>query len=283
MAQKPEEKPDVSILIEGDQGSGKGSVFEDVLGRGCIGPDNYKGTANIMEIAGDFNAIIAKQILVACDEPTFHNRQDMKTVGESIKRVITAPDHSIVRKGKDPEAMENHLRLVFLANPQNPLTFVQHDKRRYAIFKAVGKHVNDTAYWDEFHSKYCNDYHCNLFMKYLLYNIDLTGYNTRNFPITPDRLRIIGNASETSVDHFFNECTVKGEKLRIDRTHFSRAYGAWAKENRCIAFSSTKVYAQIRDKGYKEKPSDGVIYFEGFDIPTAIIDRLLTPLSLFPL
>ena len=265
--QNSEKRPDVSMISIAEQGSGRGTLFDEFIGLLCIGK-HYYDSGEVKNIAGHFNSKLAGKMWVVLNEPNFDDRADMVQMADRFKDIITNPNHDITKKGQDSISIRNYVRLVITANPTNPLAFVQHDKRRYAIFKALGAHTNDIEYWKQFHNKYVNQYYADLFVKYLL-SIDLTNWDVRQFPKTNFRQETIDKASKTSIEHFFDDCLIKKPNHKISRTLVYNAYCRWSKDNNYKAFNAHNFYSRFEQLGYKSRKTNGNWIFENLDFASS--------------
>ena len=289
--QNPHKKPGVALVFVGPQDAGKGTFWEDFFALLILGLEHYFPTSDIMQIVGHFNAAIAGKTLIITDEAKAHFNGEWGMIAEGLKRNITCPVQAIEKKGHDPVAIESNARYVFLNNPENPLYFVQNDKRRFCIFECLGTHCGDKKFWTNFH-KNCVTQECaNIFAKYLL-SIDLTNFTITEFPKTEFRDDIL-NRSLPPFERFFKENAIVDVNNKIDRMIVAKAYVKWAEENReTTKITNNNIYGKIKGMGYGNPvPSKSVYYFHGFTLnpdllnsyfPQTIQERKGTGIDLMP-
>lgn len=273
IVQNPHKKPGVALVFVGPQDAGKGTFWEDFFALLILGLEHYFPTSDIMQIVGHFNAAIAGKTLIITDEAKAHFNGEWGMISEGLKRNITCPVQSIEKKGHDPVAVESNARYVFLNNPENPLHFVQNDKRRFCIFECLGTHCGDKKFWTHFHKNYVTQECANIFAKYLL-SIDLTDFIITEFPKTDFRNDIL-DRSLPPFERFFKENTIKDANKKIDRMVVAKAYVKWAEENReTLKITNHTIYNKIKAMGFGDPiPSKSVYYFHGFTLKPEIMNN----------
>ena len=140
LIQFPEKKQGTAIAIRGPKGVGK-TVFGEVLHM-LLGP--YYVIADKEEhVSGRFNALLARCLLVHCDEAFFTGNQ--KAAG-TVKSIITGPTNTIERKNKDAVNVKSYTR-VLITSEKERICSADEGERRYAVFEMSAKRQNDITFF----------------------------------------------------------------------------------------------------------------------------------------
>ncbi|WFQ78084.1 DUF5906 domain-containing protein (plasmid) [Xenorhabdus sp. SF857] len=123
LVQKPEEKPEVAIILRAGQGAGKGT-FVDPLGK-IIGA-HYSHVTSSSQMMGRFNSFMENKILIFADE--FFAGSKKST--DMLKGMITEKTQMIERKGIDQIETPSYSRLIMASNHEN-IVKIERDERRY--------------------------------------------------------------------------------------------------------------------------------------------------------
>jgi hypothetical protein len=138
----PQQKPGVTVGLQGVQGSGK-SIVGDVIGK-LIG-SAYHVTANTTEqVVGRFNAHLAQCLLLQAEEAFWAGN---KSAEGALKHLVTGATQRIERKGIDSEEMPSFTRL-FITSNEDRLWPTAIDDRRLAIFRVSDERVGDRGYFN---------------------------------------------------------------------------------------------------------------------------------------
>lgn len=141
LIQNPLKRLPTSIILQGEQGTGKTKFCELVLKR-IFGKNFCEiGQADINKEYNDF--ILGKQIIVANE--VIHNDNKL-LVPDKLKNFVTDEFLSINRKFKDTIYTRNYAQWIFVTNNDLPLKIEKGD-RRYSVFKSK-KLVNGTELID---------------------------------------------------------------------------------------------------------------------------------------
>ena len=175
MVQKPEEKPGVAVVLQGGQGTGKGSMVRP-LGE-MIG-HHYFYAGNPEAVAGKFNSHMENTVLAFADEAFFAD----KKAANALKSMITEPVQSIERKNVDLFMTASYSRIIMATNHENAIR-VETDDRRYFILQVSEDKKGNHEYWDQY-----NDWSENIplagMLLYYLQSRDINKYNPRIAPCT---------------------------------------------------------------------------------------------------
>jgi len=138
--QRPEDKPEVSLVFQGLKGTGK-TIVSMILDH-LIG-DNSVIVADKAHVLGHFNAMMEDKILVTMDEAFWSGDKQIEGV---LKDLITGRTRIITNKGVDSRAAEVFDRIIIIGNEKwaIPASF---DERRFAVFKMGEDRRQDRAFF----------------------------------------------------------------------------------------------------------------------------------------
>ncbi len=126
--QKPTQKLPTAIILQGAQGSGKGTfkscVLDQIFGNNCQ-------EINQTQLEAPFNDyLLGKQIIVANEIMHNENRQTLPNV---LKNLVTDEKLTINIKFKKAIVARNYCHWIFCTNSDNPIK-LDADDRRYNVF-----------------------------------------------------------------------------------------------------------------------------------------------------
>ena len=138
LIQKPWLKPGTVPILQGKQGTGKGS-FVQVLQK--IAGQHSAQVINREHVTGRFNRMLADKVLLFVDEAFFAgNRED----AARLKGLITESRLVIEPKGIDSYEQENFLHIIFSTNERHA-AHVELGDRRYSVFSVSDKYASENA------------------------------------------------------------------------------------------------------------------------------------------
>ncbi len=173
MVQKPNEKPDVAIVLYGeDKGTGKDTVHT-ILGK--IFKDGGYREITHEALFGKFNSIFATTLLGVAQELVFAGSHKDDS---ALKRTITRDFVPIEYKGKETVNVKNYLRLFITSNSSKPVRATD-GERRYFVLKPNSLHKGDFGYWDEIYNVVRPEH-----LLFYLQNKKIDNWNPRNMPYT---------------------------------------------------------------------------------------------------
>ena len=108
--QCPSERPGVSIVMRGKQGTGKGVACTEF---GRLFGSHFVPIHQSKHLVGNFNAHLASAVVVFADEAFWAG--DKASEG-ALKALITEEELPIEFKGKDVFYVKNHIRLLMASN-----------------------------------------------------------------------------------------------------------------------------------------------------------------------
>jgi len=177
--QYPAKKVGVSIAYKSvAEGAGKNSMTEFMCDN-VIGSEFTRAFSNIDNLLNNFNADAAQSVLTILDE-IGANGASMKNHG-AIKDLITRRSQPIERKGIDRCKGGDYNDYIWTSN-DDWIIRVSESDRRVLCSEASGKHVGDSAYFNNLHA-HKNDTVGLHFFHYLLQR-DISQFDTNKIPIT---------------------------------------------------------------------------------------------------
>jgi hypothetical protein len=176
------EKPQVSLVLRGPQGSGKGVVIRMF---GSLFGNHFIQVFNDKYVTGRFNAIIAEAKVIWLDEALFaKDPQQVKT----MKGIISEEWHPLERKFIDAIMVESYAAVIISANPEHAAP-VEVGDRRYCVFDVPLLHpTHDRGYWGPVVAEAKSE-EAQAAMLYDLLHRDLRRVNLRAIPNTEARTK----------------------------------------------------------------------------------------------
>ena len=208
LVQKPNELPEVAIVLMGGQGTGKNTFIKPLLE--LMGPHGIE-TSSINQLAGQFNGHQADKTLVHANESTWGgNKQSEGT----LKAIITEPFRAIERKGLDIQVMKNCIHLIVSSNEDWPVAAAM-DDRRFAFYEVSNKRQQNSTYFESIH-RWIDSGGPSFLLDYLK-NRDISDWHPRNRPkgALGARVRL---TSACSVTQWWYQC-LEDEALLGDATN----------------------------------------------------------------
>jgi hypothetical protein len=142
MFQKPGEKPETAVAIQGEeQGTGK-SFFPLIISR-LLHESSYFSTSNQKMITGDFSGHMERIILLHAEEAF---RAESEREDSIIKNLISEERIGINPKGVEAKLTKNYLRLILTGNPPH-IVKAGRFARRFLVLKISSKRVEDNEYY----------------------------------------------------------------------------------------------------------------------------------------
>ena len=142
LIQYPWKKPETSIVIVGDKGTGKSLVF-DVIG-GLV-RDNYIVTAEKRMLLGNFNSHMETALVFQFEEAFWAGD---KTAEGKLKLIVTGKYHMIERKGYEPYMVGNFARIYITSNNAWAVP-ASVDERRWAVFACLNAMSGNKKYFKD--------------------------------------------------------------------------------------------------------------------------------------
>lgn len=191
--QNPATKLSTSIILQGEQGSGKTLLCQIILRE--IFEKNFIEISQ-SQLTSDFNEyILGKQLIVANE--VIYNEHKIN-YSQKLKNYVTDPVVTITRKFKEPINVNNFSHWIFCSNNQLPIKIERGD-RRFTVYKSKtldrGKNI--------FNKLIMNfDDEINSFVKYLLeFQVDKEYVN---YPYMNSAKKDMLEASSNSIELFID-------------------------------------------------------------------------------
>jgi hypothetical protein len=128
IVRNPTEKLPTAVILQGKQGSGKGTLKKLILNN-IFGPNCQE--INQTDLETPFNDyLLGKQIIVANEVMHNENRQTLPNV---LKNLVTDDEITIKIKFKNSIVGNNYTHWIFSTNNDNPIK-IDEDDRRYSVF-----------------------------------------------------------------------------------------------------------------------------------------------------
>ena len=173
--QKPEEKPQVAIVLKAGQGTGKGTFVDPI---GTIIGSHYSHCTKSEHLTGRFNGHLENKILIFADEFFCGSKQ----ATDKLKGMITEKTDSIERKGIDTIEVPSFSRMIMASNHENIIN-TEIDERRYFYLEISESQKQNQTYFAKLHNAIqSKGFHEKLLNYYL--TRDIKTFNPRLFPKT---------------------------------------------------------------------------------------------------
>lgn len=197
IVQKPLDNPGVGIVLTGNKGVGKDTLFDFLMKfvLGKISSTNYDSNKQFF----DKHDMGRKgKLLVKVEEA---NRKLCMENKDTLKSMVTASDSTFNPKNEKAVIVPNKCRFVFTSNKGNPLDFAD-GERRYVILPCSSEKKGDTEYWDSTYALLFNPEAGRTIGDWLM-KIDLTGFQIRKLPANDYQNEVV-EAEESSEQRFFD-------------------------------------------------------------------------------
>jgi phage/plasmid primase-like uncharacterized protein len=123
-----------SVIIHGDEGSGKNLFWENVIKR-IYG--EYGGVIGNAQIESQFNEWASKKLFFVADEVV--TRNELRQLKGRLKQMITGETININPKNMTERTEANHMNFVFLSNELQPLALDKTDRRYMVLWTPPNK------------------------------------------------------------------------------------------------------------------------------------------------
>ena len=134
--QNPGAKMPTSVIMHGDEGSGK-NLFWEIVGA-IYGP--YSSVVGQDQLESKFNDYLSRKLFLIGDEVL--SRQEMRHLKGKLKAMISGKTLQIETKMMPVRAEANHVNMVFLSNELQPNALDASD-RRYCVVWTPPKRERD--------------------------------------------------------------------------------------------------------------------------------------------
>ena len=176
--QRPEEKPQIMLVLYGGQGTGKGTFIRLLE---AIWPYTTVMIQDANEVVGRFTGVMERSFFVCFDEAWFPGD---KKIGAALKSKVTEPIIRVEEKMQPARSIKSCHRLIAVTNDRH-FANTERDDRRFCFFEISDERKQDHEYFNRLHASFKDDNTLPAFV-YQLKNLDLSNFNVRNRPITSE-------------------------------------------------------------------------------------------------
>lgn len=173
--QEPEKKPGTCIILRGGQGCGKTTIIQ-MFGQ-LFGP-HFKVANNDRYLAGRFNGHFQDCLVFNAEEAFFAGSKSLISI---LKDIITGSTLMIERKGLEPYAVNNFVRVIISTNEKWAVNAGPHE-RRFCILDVSDEKTGNKDYFDTLWQQY-NDGGREALMHHLM-NLNYSNIDLRKIPKT---------------------------------------------------------------------------------------------------
>jgi Family of unknown function (DUF5906) len=171
--QKPSEAGEVSLVLRGARGAGKG-VFARAIG--ALFGQHFLHLSDARHLTGNFNAHLRDSCLVFADEAFYAG--DKQHEGQ-LKRLVTEPTLMIEAKYANAVSVRNCLHLIVASN-DDWVVPAGTDERRFFVLDVSSARQKDYEYFGSLELEEGGD----AAMLHELLHRDLSAFNVRDVPQT---------------------------------------------------------------------------------------------------
>jgi len=176
--QKPHERPDVCIVLNGAQGTGKDlliTILEKIVGKKYV-----SRTSKMEEIFGNFNTALKHKLILQINEMEGKNGVKYE---QMLKDQITAETITINGKMKEPYDILNLIRIFICSNGDNPIKMGMANRRYFVGETATFTEKKPLSYFKELSKLLRDDEFLESVFSYLM-SRDIEDFEPRDFPET---------------------------------------------------------------------------------------------------
>ena len=173
LLQKPNELPEVALVLMGGQGTGKGTFTRPLL---QIAGQHGIELSTVDQLTGRFNSHLADKVLVHANESTWGGNKQYEG---ALKTLITERNRPVERKGMDIQNLRNCVHLIISSNEEWPVPAAV-DDRRFAFFEVSDERQQDTAFFGQIHRWL--DSGGTAHLRHYLEHKDISGWHPRQRP-----------------------------------------------------------------------------------------------------
>jgi hypothetical protein len=192
----PGAKMETSIIMHGDEGSGKNFFFEKVV-KAIYGEYGYViGNA---QLEANFNDWASMKLFMVADEVV--TRAELKQMKGKLKYLISGDSIIINPKGLPEHSERNQMNFVFLSNELVPLALDKTDRRYLVIW-------TPPALDREFYVSVAEEIAAGgieAFYYYLMHELDMGDFNEHTKPIYNDAKDRLIEKSLAPAERFYRE------------------------------------------------------------------------------
>jgi len=218
----PGAKMTTSVLMHGDEGSGKNLFWEEVV---CRLYGEYGGVIGNAQIETQYNEWVSRKLFFVCDEVV--TRSELRQIKGKLKALISGKRMNVNPKHLPERSEANHMNFVFLSNELQPLALDQSDRRYLVIWTPPKqslefyKEVADEAFSGGMEA----------FYSLLLNDLDMGDFNEHTKPLDTDAKQDLITLGLGAPERFFREWSSKELPLPFITCSAMQLY--WAFQRWC--------------------------------------------------
>jgi hypothetical protein len=162
--QKPWVKTGIAIVIQGNQGSGKETFVDHVIGK-ILGKKYYFSTSTPEhDVFHQFNSGTERALIVKFEEADFKtNKQN----ASKLKAIITKRREKYIQKGQDGIILDDYRNFIMTTNDEVPVV-LENAERRFLLVKTSDEKIGDVDYWKDTYKALDNPHLLAQFHQFLL-------------------------------------------------------------------------------------------------------------------
>ena len=139
--QRPEEKPQIMLVLYGGQGTGKGTFIRLLE---AIWPYTTVMIQDANEVVGRFTGVMERSFFVCFDEAWFPGD---KKIGAALKSKVTEPTIRVEEKIQPARSIKSCHRLIAVTNDRH-FANTERDDRRFSFFEISDEHKQNHEYFN---------------------------------------------------------------------------------------------------------------------------------------
>lgn len=212
MLQKPFELPKVAIVISGQKGTGKDTLF-DFLIEHVIGQKHGINYQNNEQFFGKHDTGRMNKFLVKLEEA---DRKLFFANSAYLKSMITATRSMFNPKGKTEFSLMNYIRYIFTTNMTNPFD-MSNGERRACILACSSEMKGNHEFWSKIRSVLFTKEGAVAVANYLM-SIDISAYNPMVLPENKYQKEVVESeksSEERFIEHWDGETTPASDMYRM--------------------------------------------------------------------
>lgn len=233
MLQKPYELPDVALIVTGQKGYGKDTLF-DFFGEYVLGSKYFINYSDNNQFFDHYDTGRVHKILAKLEEA---DRAICLKNASVLKTTVTAKTQNPNPKGKTAFHVKNFCRLVLTTNTGNPVDF-KDGERRFVLLAASGEKKGNLDFFTEVHRYLFTPEGGKQVAEYLM-NRDIKDYNPRTLPTNEYQEFVVD--SEVSVEERFMKAWDGSDATPHD---LFRQYRAYCKQHDYTGTENFKQWVQ---------------------------------------
>lgn len=182
LVQKPWVIPGVALIVVGEQGTGKDTLF-NFVGDKVVGTECFKNITDAKEQVFNTHSQVREKCLFMKFEEA--NGYDNRQFADMLKALATGGSAIINPKNVKPYRIDTFPHLVMTTNPKTgmPPVKVEPSDRRFCISQTSSDLIGNTAFWNETHELFGRAEAGHSVWKFLN-ELDLSGFDVKAFPKT---------------------------------------------------------------------------------------------------